>query len=127
MEKKETAQSLVARMVARVPQGHRGRRPGAENEFGRTPYEILVIASLIEEEAKSAEERDEVSAVIHNRLKDNMALGIDATIQYAVKKYEGQPLTVSDLAIDSPFNSRTRAGCRPTRSPAPARRRSRRR
>jgi UPF0755 protein len=113
VEKKETAQSLVARMVGEFHKATEDADLAAENETGRTPYEILVIASLIEEEAKSAEERDEISAVIHNRLKSNMALGIDATIQYAVKKYEGQPLTVSDLAIDSPFNSRTRAGLPP--------------
>jgi UPF0755 protein len=113
VEKKETAQSLVARMVGEFHKATEDADLTAENETGRTPYEILVIASLIEEEAKSAEERDEVSAVIHNRLKANMALGIDATIQYAVKKYEGQPLTVSDLAIDSPFNSRTRTGLPP--------------
>lgn len=113
VEKKETAQSLVARMVQEFHKATEDLDLGAENDTGRTPYEILVIASLIEEEAKSADERDDISAVIHNRLKKNMALGIDATIQYAVKKYEGQPLTVSDLAIDSPFNSRTRAGLPP--------------
>ncbi|HEX2149495.1 MAG TPA: endolytic transglycosylase MltG [Actinomycetota bacterium] len=113
VEEKETAQTLVARMVAEFHKATEDSDLGATNDTGRTPYEILVIASLIEEEAKSAEERDDISAVIHNRLKANMALGIDATIQYAVKKYEGQPLTVSDLAIDSPFNSRTRVGLPP--------------
>jgi UPF0755 protein len=113
VEEKETAQSLVARMVEEFHTQTEDLNLGAENDTGQSPYEILVLASLIEEEAKSAEERDEISAVIHNRLQANMALGIDATIQYAVKKYEGQPLTVSDLAIDSPFNSRTRAGLPP--------------
>ncbi|HEX2054403.1 MAG TPA: endolytic transglycosylase MltG [Actinomycetota bacterium] len=113
VEEKETAQSLVARMVSEFHKQTEDVNLGAENEFGRTPYEILVIASLIEEEAKSAEERDEISSVIHNRLRQNMALGIDATIQYAVRKYEGQPLTVSDLNINSPFNSRTRVGLPP--------------
>lgn len=113
VEEKETAESLVARMVAEFHKATEDDNLGADNEFGLTPYQIVVLASLIEEEAKSADERDEISAVIHNRLKMNMALGIDATIQYAVKKYEGQPLTVSDLAIDSPFNSRTRAGLPP--------------
>ena len=113
VEKKETAQSLVARMVGEFHKQTEDDDLGAENELGRSPYEILIIASLIEEEAKSADERDEISAVIHNRLRRNMALGIDATIQYAVRKYEGQPLTVSDLNIDSPFNSRTRPGLPP--------------
>jgi UPF0755 protein len=113
VEEKETAQSLVARMVEEFHKQTEDDNLGAANEFGRTPYEILIIASLIEEEAKSADEREKISAVIHNRLRQNIPLGIDATIQYAVRKYEGQPLTVSDLNIDSPFNSRTRAGLPP--------------
>lgn len=113
VEEKETAQTLVNRMVAEFYKQTEDANLGAPNDTGRTPYEILVIASLIEEEAKSADERDEISSVIHNRLRNNIALGIDATIQYAVKKYEGQPLTVSDLNIDSPFNSRTRVGLPP--------------
>jgi len=113
VEEKETAETLVTRMVAEFQRQTEDLDLGADNEHGLTPYQILVLASLIEEEAKSADERDEISAVIHNRLKMGMALGIDATIQYAVRKYEGQPLTVSDLNIDSPFNSRTRTGLPP--------------
>ena len=43
-----------------------------------------------------------------------MALGIDATTQYAVGKYNGQPLTQSDLAVESPFNTRKHTGLPPT-------------
>lgn len=121
VEKKETAQTLVARMVAEFHKQTEDDNIGATNDLGRTPYEILIIASLIEEEAKSADEREKISAVIHNRLRGNIALGIDATIQYAVRKYEGQPLTVSDLAIDSPFNSRTRPGLPPNPISSPRR------
>lgn len=113
VEEDETAETLVRRMVAEFES--RTSTSGLEdgNDFGLTPYQILVLASLIERETRVGEERGKVSAVIHNRLEANIALGIDATIQYAVRKYEGQPLTVSDLAIDSPFNSRTRTGLPP--------------
>lgn len=113
VDKKETAASLVRRMVAEfnIQMQKAGLPP--PNNLGRTPYEMLIIASLIEEEAKSAGERDKISAVIHNRLRIGMPLGIDATIQYAVRKYQGQPLTLSDLAIDSPFNTRIRPGLPP--------------
>ncbi|MGQ0678454.1 MAG: endolytic transglycosylase MltG [Actinomycetota bacterium] len=112
VEETETAATLVARMIAEFDK-QTGTALQDSAEVGQTPYEVLIIASLIEEEAKADDERAKISAVIHNRLKRNIPLGIDATIQYAVKKYEGQPLTVSDLAIDSPFNSRTRTGLPP--------------
>lgn len=113
VEEKETAESLVARMLDEFTEQTESLGLTEPNEFGLDPYEILVLASLVEEEAKADEERGMISAVIHNRLEAGMALGIDATIQYAVNKYHGEPLTVSDLAIDSPFNSRIHAGLPP--------------
>lgn len=113
VDKKETAPSLVRRMVSELNLQMQKAGLPPPNTLGRTPYEMLIIASLIEEEAKSPDERDKISAVIHNRLKIGMPLGIDATIQYAVRKYQGQPLTASDLGIDSPFNTRIRAGLPP--------------
>lgn len=112
VEEKDTAATLVNRMLAEFEK-QIGPLLAQPATTGRTPYETLIIASLIEEEAKSDLDRARISAVIHNRLRMNIPLGIDATIQYAVKKYEGQPLTQSDLAIDSPFNSRTRTGLPP--------------
>lgn len=109
----ETAESLVKRMVGEFEKRSKAVGIDQASAVQRTPFEVLIIASMIEEEAKLDEERDEVSAVIHNRLKKGIPLGIDATIQYAVKKYHGEPLTESDLAIDSPFNSRLRQGLPP--------------
>jgi UPF0755 protein len=68
---------------------------------------------MIEKEAKIADERPKVAAVIYNRLKKSMTLGIDATIRYALNKWTGS-LTNSDLAINSPFNTRTKKGIPPT-------------
>ena len=82
-----------------------------------TSYDVLKIASLIEREAAFAGDRRKISAVIYNRLKAKMTLGIDATIQYAVGSWE--PLKASDLAIDSPFNSRKVKGLPPTPIAAP--------
>lgn len=112
VEEKDTAATLVGRMISEFDKQTKQALSGSKS-LGLSPYEILVLASLIEEEAKADDERTKISAVIHNRLNKKIPLGIDATIQYAVKKYQGQPLTVSDLAIDSPFNSRTRAGLPP--------------
>lgn len=81
--------------------------------LGINPYEVVVVASLIEKEVKVAEERPLVAAVIYNRLRADMTLGIDATIRYALNKWTG-PLTDADLAVDSPYNTRLVKGLPPT-------------
>jgi UPF0755 protein len=78
-----------------------------------TAYDILVIASMIEREAGIAKDRPLISAVIYNRLKDGMPLGIDATLRYELKNWTS-PLKVSELQRDSPYNTRTRTGLPPT-------------
>jgi UPF0755 protein len=82
-----------------------------------TSYDVLKIASLIEREAAYGPDRRRIAAVIYNRLKAKMTLGIDATIQYAVGSWD--PLTASDLDIDSPYNSRKVKGLPPTPICAP--------
>lgn len=118
VEKTETAESLVKRLVAQFEKVAADVSLDEAGSVGRTPYEVLIIASMIEEEVKTkpgseTDERTKISAVIHNRLRKGIPLGIDATIQYAVKKYRGEPLTQSDLDIDSPFNTRKRQGLPP--------------
>lgn len=78
-----------------------------------TPYDVVIIASMVEREAQVAAEREIVAAVIWNRLRDDMLLQIDATIQYALG--ETKPvLTFDDLKIDSPYNTYTNSGLPPT-------------
>jgi UPF0755 protein len=81
--------------------------------LGMTPYDIVIVASLIEKEASIANERAMVAAVIYNRLKKDMTLGVDATVRYAVDKWTG-PLTTQDLEVDSPYNTRVVKGLPPT-------------
>jgi UPF0755 protein len=81
-------------------------------ELKVTPYEIVIIASLIEKEVRVPEERAKVAAVIYNRLAKDMQLGIDATVRYAVGKWTG-PLTEADLQVDSPYNTRLKKGLPP--------------
>lgn len=76
-------------------------------------YDILIIASMVEREAYIPEERGLISAVIHNRLEMDMPLGIDATIRYALNKWD-EDLTVSDLNVDSEYNTRIYKGLPPT-------------
>lgn len=73
-------------------------------QFGLEPYEVVVLASLIEREAGVAEDRRKISAVIHNRLEEGMPLEIDATVQYALPEHK-ERLTFEDLEYDSPYNT----------------------
>jgi cell division protein YceG involved in septum cleavage len=77
-----------------------------------TTFDVLTIASMVEEEAGLESQRKLVAAVIYNRLHEGMPLGIDATTRFATGNYT-EPLTESELAIDSPYNTRTNAGLPP--------------
>ena len=85
---------------------------------GRTPADVVTVASMIQSETRLDEERPDVAQVIYNRLAQNIPLGIDATLAYGLGK-NGNDLTVSDLQTDSPYNTRTRAGLPPTPISAP--------
>jgi UPF0755 protein len=78
-----------------------------------TTYDVLIIASMVEREAQLPKERPIIAAVIYNRLKQGMPLGIDATIRYATRNWT-RPLKQSELAIASPYNTRKRTGLPPT-------------
>lgn len=83
----------------------------AAQRLGRTPYEIIIIASLIEKEVKVAEERALVSRVIHNRLELNIELQVDAALYYGAP--EGASFAQLKGA-DSPYNVYLRKGLPPT-------------
>ncbi len=79
-----------------------------------TPYDVLIIASMIEKEVQVPRERALVAAVIYNRLKAGMPLGIDATIRYGYDIPPTQAILQSQLDNDHPYNTRTRPGLTPT-------------
>ena len=95
------------------------RREYAKVNFGYarskhlTPYDVLIIASMVETEAGTAHDRPLVASVIYNRLKAQMPLQIDATTRYATGNY-AKPLTVSQLSSSSPYNTRIHKGLPPT-------------
>jgi UPF0755 protein len=84
-----------------------------------TPYQLLIVASMVEREALIPGDRSKIAAVIYNRLAAGMPLGIDASIYYAVEQatgvatYTGE-LTEAQLHIHSPYNTRTHVGLPPT-------------
>jgi UPF0755 protein len=88
-------------------------------ELHVTPYQLLTVASMIEREAQTEHDRPRIAAVIYNRLREGIPLGIDATIYYAVELQKGiatytGELTDSQLKIDSPYNTRLHKGLPPT-------------
>jgi len=85
-----------------------------------TDAQTIIIASIIEREAVFPADRPLVASVLINRLNIGMALGSDPTVMYALgyqadtKTWWKKDLTVDDLAIDSPYNTRKNAGLPPT-------------
>jgi UPF0755 protein len=79
-----------------------------------TPYDVLIIASMVEKETVVPAERKLVAAVIYNRLRNRMPLGIDATIRYGRNVPGTEPLKQSDIESDNPYNTRRRLGLPPT-------------
>ena len=79
-----------------------------------TAYDVLIIASMVEKEVQVPKERPLVAAVIYNRLKARMPLGIDATIRYGLDIPPTQAILESQLHSDSPYNTREVPGLTPT-------------
>jgi UPF0755 protein len=108
--------SPVGNLVQLQLQDFQRRIKGVNMSYARsknlTTYDVLTIASMVEREAGVASQRKLVASVIYNRLHDGMPLGIDATIRFATGNYE-EPLTESQLAVNSPYNTRTHAGLPP--------------
>src|SRR5262245_13668927 len=79
-----------------------------------TPYDVLIIASMIERETAAPEERRLVSAVVYNRLDKHMPLAIDATLRYGLGVPGNRPLTTRQLRNPTPYNTRIHTGLPPT-------------
>lgn len=87
-------------------------RAGAKR-LGLTPYEVVVVASMIEREYQDPSEGPLIAGVIYNRLEQGIPLGIDATLLYDDPTPDGE-LSTADIETDGPYNTRIRAGLPPT-------------
>ena len=114
----DTAESVANRLAGEFEKQVESLDFSRAEELGVTPYEAITIASMIEAEAALDEERPMVARVIYNRIAEEMELGIDATVQYAIGEHK-EELTVSDLDVDSPYNTRKYPGIPPTPIGAP--------
>lgn len=116
----DTAETLAQRIVDEMERQVAAIDFSAIEDAGYSIYDALIVASMIEAEARYDEERPKIASVIYNRLEVGEMLGIDATVSYAIGKHI-EALTLSDLATDSPYNTRLHAGMPPTPIGAPGR------
>ncbi len=87
--------------------------------LGLSPREVIILASLVEKEARASQDRPEVAGILLKRLRAGWPLQIDATVQYALgyqpneKTWWKKDLTTDDLKIDSPYNTYINDGLPP--------------
>jgi UPF0755 protein len=84
----------------------------AKERLDLTENQVVTVASLVEKEAASPEEKPLIASVIYNRMRKDTPLQIDATIQYALKRPKAN-LSLADLKVDSPYNTYENRGLPP--------------
>jgi len=94
--------------------------PGAKGAVGVSPYEAVIVASLVEREARVDDDRGPIARVIYNRLEKKMLLQVDATVLYALGAHKTRVLN-SDLKVASPYNTYLHPGLTPTPIASPGR------
>lgn len=108
----EQASSVISKFLSNFYQKYNADMYQQAENLGLTIQEVITIASMIEKEAANNDERATIASVIYNRLKSDMMLQIDATIQYILP--ERKPiLSLDDLEIDSPYNTYMYTGLPP--------------
>ncbi len=80
--------------------------------LGYTPLQVLIVASIVQVEVPP-KYQPQVAAVIYNRLKQKMPLGLDTSVHYAVDKPMTQPLSSADFKNPSPYNTYVHTGLMP--------------
>lgn len=113
--KETTAKDIVKKMVEQFRRIWKPEWSDQAKALGRTPQEIVTIASLIETESGVESERPIVASIIYNRLNRSIPLGIDQTVVYIAKMQNRWDGTInrSDLDVDSPYNTRMHGGLPP--------------
>jgi len=115
-----TPEEILARMVARLREKISPEILAEARQREMTMHQLLTLASIIEKEAVESSEMPLISAVFWNRLKRDMPLQADPTVQYAVGK-DRKRLTREDLQVDSPYNTYRRQGLPPGPIASPGR------
>lgn len=104
IKKGTNAHDIINLMLSRFDEIYKTYIKGNETNVGMSTDKIIIIASMIEKEAKIDKDRPLIAGVIYNRLNKNMKLQIDATVEYALGKHKDK-LSLDDLKINSPYNT----------------------
>jgi YceG-like family len=112
LPRKARVDDLISRQLDAFRERIRGIDMSYAESRNLTEYDVVIIASMIEREVQVPEERPLVAAVIYNRLSQQMPLQIDATVRFATGNFES-PLTESELATDSLYNTYETSGLPP--------------
>ncbi len=107
-----SAGEAVGILVARFEKVWKPEWTGRLQALAMSRHDVVTLASIIEKEARLAEERPVISAVYHNRLKRGMLLQADPTVQYALGRHVDRVL-YKDLEVDSRYNTYKHAGLPP--------------
>ncbi len=105
-------EQILARMVKRYKDVFTPAMAARAREIEMTELEVVTLASIVEKETGASQERKQVSAVFHNRLKKGYRLQTDPTVIYGIQNFNGN-LTRKDLRTDHPYNTYTRSGLPP--------------
>jgi UPF0755 protein len=108
-----TERDVIERMLEQFRREVEDLPWGNADRLGVSPYEVVIVASMVEREAKLNRERALIAGVIYHRLRLGMSLGIDATLLYDDPTPDGE-LSSADIATDTPYNTRVNAGLPPT-------------
>ncbi|HPO16467.1 MAG TPA: endolytic transglycosylase MltG [Candidatus Hydrogenedentes bacterium] len=111
-DKQPAEAAMVQRMVEQFEKNYRKLLEQMPEAGQYEKLKIVTVASLVEEEAKTPDERAKIAAVIYNRLDKKMPLQLDSTLQYALQKY-GQRMLDQDKEADSPYNTYKHPGLPP--------------
>jgi UPF0755 protein len=107
-----TEEQLVVQMVGRFRKVYADVTAGGQEQGGLSANEIVTLASIIEKEAVSAEEKPLISSVFYNRLRLGMPLQSDPTAVYGVRAFSGK-VTKADIGRRSPYNTYLARGLPP--------------
>lgn len=83
------------------------------HDLGRTPSDIMIVASIVDEETNDNQEKGTIGRLYLNRLQNNMKLQADPTVRFAIGDFTIQRVTKSDLAFESPYNTYLHTGLPP--------------
>jgi len=109
----QSAENIVTTMLDNFAKKAPAELSDGKKYNGLNNYQLVIMASLAEEEGRNEEERKMIAGVLYNRLNQGIGLGVDATIRYLTNNWEN-PITKQDLEIDSPYNTRKYRGLPPT-------------